>query len=375
LAASLTSLVLRLPKEPEEGDYDDEKLTRQLAFLGRLTALRELVVFEGRADLLADALPSMAALTSLCICTDYGGIYSAADMEALATAPALCDLIFDQFMLEGWGPTATLPGVTRLVCSGATSDIGTLQEAFPNVRDVRLTDSLPELEAGARTRWRDLRRLSFFLPCHYELADTPEDAAAIAAAAASVTPWLERLGALDGALEELELDCYESCVLGAAELRAILQASPLLASLTFSCIQLAPGALAACAPHAGLRKLRLDPSDLAPASDESLAQLLDAGRAFPALQELVVGGENTRVDFRPAAQAWTQRLDARFGGVPVVSVGGEEEGRPAWDQSDFSTPGRGLLRAIRGALQREAAAAKAEARAPQRGRSRKQRAR
>ena len=383
LAGSLTRLELYLPDSSDDaGDVDDEAFSRQLDCLGRLTALRELHIHEGRPYMLGGALPRLSALSTLHLCTGLGCVNSAADMDALASAPALADLAFDTFwMVPCWDLMAVAPGVTRLVCSDS-DNVSHLQQAFPNVKDLTLSGGLFPLEDGTSARWRGLRRLTAALPHPDAIIPpeaTPEEAAAaVAAAAASITPTFERLGALDGCLEELALGCCGSCELGAAELGAILEASPLLGHLSLTSVVLAPGALAACAPHAGLRKLRLDPGDLAvPASDEWLAQLLHAGRAFPSLCQLIIGGEEAfnRPDFRPAAQAWAQQLDARFGGAAAAFEGGEEECRPAGDGCDYSTQSRGLLRAIRGALQREAAAA-ATPRAPQRGRSsRKQRAR
>lgn len=339
LALHLTSLELRLPQRPAAGGGE---LSQLLHCLGRLASLRSLTLHEGRLSALADVLPRLSALTKLAL-PGRAGIKHASDLEALAAAPALLDFEFERWHhdIPQSGPAAVVRGVRKLSCLSGFDDLAALQRVFPCVEDLTVfgDDSVPLPMPAAllhgRPLWRGLRRVELTLCKRDARGDEP----ALEIPDGALLPVLARLGALGGQLEELSLSGDVITVLGAADLRGVLQASPLLAALTLSSLQLAHGALATCTPHTGLRTLTLEHEP--PAGAAYLAFLLDIGRAFPLLRQLLTE------DCERAVRTWAGQLDALFGGAPA-----EVE---RFD--DFSFPARsGLLRAVRGALRRQAAA-------------------
>jgi hypothetical protein len=380
LAPSLTLLqISRVRIRPDaQGAAAVPFLPGDLDFLGALTRLERLELH----GLPRDSAPAPAWLAQLTELTflDAGHFHFSASRMAETLAPlrGLRALRIGHWSAEERDAPRALPacGVTKLSCGCSCGchlslrpDLAaSLAAAFPCVQQaevviLRVVPAPPPPLPGV-PRWSDLRRLAIF-----SYVDAPV-----------IIRVLQALGALGGSLRCLMVQHWrqqpgeQPARAGDAELLAILASAPGLEELSLDTEAITDGAFALCPRLASLKCLLLcgynhdTRSLLSPRF--SAAGLLALGAAFPALEKLMLGRDETE-------RAWARQLDALGAGTStggtlpsdaashvaglVVAEEGAQASRCRWksffhDWSSVSGRGQHLLRAIRGAQQRGAVA-------------------
>jgi hypothetical protein len=330
LAPSLRSLSLR-------GGHA-AAASGSLNFLGALTRLERLEL-HGLPSSLEQApawLAKLARLTFLdvsCLCLSASRV-----AEALAPLNRLRELRFLNWK-EGDAPLRSLPAcgsVTSLRCIFEPAGAASLAAAFLSVDHAHMMmgDSpAPPPPAPSAPRWSALRSCNLVNQ----------------ARASVILRALQALGALGGSLQRLTLMHWQGPGVqpvrtGDAELIAILAAAPALEALKLETDAITDTALALYPRLASLKSLLLCGFDhdtfslLSPRF--SAAGLLALGAAFPALQMLRLGSEETE-------RACVRQLDA-------LGISGDCEG--SGNAVGGGCPHWNLLPAIRGALRRGAGA-------------------